>query len=66
MGDSGNLDLEPARMVMGKREKQQPLRDSPTLSSYGIVDGSALEFEMIGWKPELCRDREGRRGKRRD
>ena len=46
------LDLESDRMVLRKRGKQQPLRDSPTLSSYDIIDGSALELEAIGCKPE--------------
>lgn len=46
------LDLESERMILRKRGKQQPLRDSPTLSSYGIIDGSALDYEVIGWEPE--------------
>lgn len=40
------LDLPSERLVMRKRGKKQPLRDSATLSSYGIVDGSAVEFEV--------------------
>ncbi len=42
------LDLEPERLILRKRGKRQPLRDSPTLYSYGIVDGSAVDFEVTG------------------
>lgn len=41
-------DLGLERMVLRKHGKQLPLRDSPTLSSYGIIDGSAVDFEVTG------------------
>ena len=40
------LNLEPERKILKKRGKQQPLRDSPTFSSYDIVAGSAVDFEV--------------------
>lgn len=42
------LDLEPERLILRKRGKRQPLRDSPMFYSYGIVDGSAVDFEVTG------------------
>lgn len=47
-----SLDLEPERMILRKRGKRQRLRDSPTLNSYGIFGGPALEFEVISLKFE--------------
>lgn len=44
------LDLESERMILRKRGKQPPLRDSLTLSFYGIVDWSAFDSEVIGRK----------------
>lgn len=59
------LDLPLERTILRKRGEQQPLRDSPTLSSYGIVDGSALDFEVIGLENEGCEGRgRGGRGRR--
>ena len=41
------LDLEPEMMILRKRGfEAAAVRNIPTLSSYGIVDGSALNFEV--------------------
>lgn len=43
------VDLEPETLSLRKWGKKQPLRDSRTLSFYGIVDGSALDVEVVGF-----------------
>lgn len=42
------LDLESDRMILRKRGKQQLFRDSPKLSPRRIIDGSAIDIEVIG------------------
>ena len=44
-------ETELDRLVLRKRGQKRPLRDILTLSSYGIVDGSALDFEVTGDEP---------------
>ena len=46
-------ETELDRLVLRKRGQQRPLRDSLTLGSYGIGDGSALDLEVIGGKSWL-------------
>lgn len=59
-------DLDPERMVLRKHGKQQPLRDSLTLSSYGIIDGTALDLWVTGVEPGKEGEREVGKGRERD
>ena len=42
------LDLDSDRLILRKRGERKPSRDGSTMRSNGIVDGSELDFEVVG------------------